>query len=292
MIRNNFTYVLIIVAVIAIGLSIKLYTNSDKNQSHMFLSTVGSLLSTPIQSSETSVSSPKNTTVISSKNSTKSNVIAQTQSASVNTSTPQVSTTQTPVTVPVAPVIIFDPITLPYEVDNFSSKGSWQALMGSLRLKFVDGPYKRNLLTIASTSAVDGIAELGGSEAWVNYSYILHANFISGPTFSLIGRFSDNKNYLKCVYSQGGITRIDAVVNGKTTTLTQNGDQIPTIPNVGDVDYKLTVNKDQIGCAVNGSTVSATIPTGLSSGGIGFDAYNSTPGSSELDVKDFSVSSL
>lgn len=178
-------------------------------------------------------------------------------------------------------------IALPYNVSNGFI--GWKSTWG-LGTTTEEGYYR--ISAIASTTGAEAV--LVGSENWFDYSYNINFNVNRNGTFSMLGRFVDENNFIACTFSADAVS-IQQRLNGVSTNLATARIKILQEGSVyisTQVNMKVIGNK--ISCSgTGGEDVVATInESKFLKGGIGLAIWHSVPNISQLELREVTVNSL
>ena len=164
-------------------------------------------------------------------------------------------------------------IELPYFL-SFTSDDlkSWRELFGQFE-KFENGihigpsPKKTN----------GSMTVFGGGKDWTDYRAEATVYWGMTSTFSLLARFKDDSNFVSCAYSDyGAVVQIYIVKDSVSTLVGQTpGLAISNYEPWKDVKHALEVRGNRVSCFMNGEKVlSATLPSTISSGTVGFETWS------------------
>ncbi|MEO8581245.1 MAG: polysaccharide deacetylase family protein [Patescibacteria group bacterium] len=178
---------------------------------------------------------------------------------------------------------------LPFE-DDFKSNKGWVKTRGDLY-------HENDSLFIASTvDRSGGSTFLDGTLAWTDYLFSAFVDLKKGESVSLISRYRDGNNYISCNFTSK-YTSIRQRVEGKDIKLAESKNSSKTrtrisLLNMNELSLKMAVNKDRVGCSINGTEIISAkkVSNTLLTGGIGFQTWDKTLNNSEVVIKNVNVS--
>lgn len=168
---------------------------------------------------------------------------------------------------------------LPYS-DSFAANRGWQNSWGAMAL----GNGTMRLSATASTTG--SLAFLDGSYLWDDYRVNADADWKSGYAMILFDLESDNTGRA-CVFSPGRVQlqerakdKISVLREAATASVSAGAHTIGAVS-----------SGSSVACVFDGETViNATLPPAR--GGVGFEAWDESPGSAELIIEKASVDTI
>ncbi len=173
---------------------------------------------------------------------------------------------------------------LPFE-DDFSMARGWISQWGESTI----APNKLSLRP--EPGGTGGDVVLDGSQLWRNYEVTAEVESTNRTGVYIIVRFADDKNYAGCNFSNGFI-HVQDIVDGKTRVAKGVRSSNISIPS-GNFTIKASVKDRTLQCTMGGTTVSTEfLDESLNKGGVGFKAWDETPGLSDVHIRNVSVTPL
>lgn len=176
---------------------------------------------------------------------------------------------------------ISSPKKLPYQ-DSFDLDSGWHGTWGRVA---VDG----GVLSVgASDSTSGGAVFLDGSQRWSDYSLTIIPERIDGESITLLTRYSDEKNFVECTYSDK-YARLTEYLSGEKKVLGEVKTQHPLSQSKS---MAAEVTGDSAQCIIDNTVlVSGTVNHGLSDGMIGVKTWDGEIGKSRLEIESLTVES-
>lgn len=175
-------------------------------------------------------------------------------------------------------------LSLPYQSSLFWNE--WHSDWGSATTS-PDGV----LLLRATASTTGATALLPDSKEWTDYSYTADITFNVNGSFSLLGRYTDAKNFLSCTFADHYVS-INETLDGvrKQVTSVRLHTSISSAV-LTSTNVRMEAHKNRITCSRTGAEdVSYTLSdTRLMKGGIGISNWFTIPGVSTLDLRSVKV---
>ena len=188
-------------------------------------------------------------------------------------------------------------LALPYNELNFAGDTNWQTTWGIANATFAG-----YLDFSAGPASTGGAVYLKNSTSWANYTMNATVNWIAGKSIGLVANYNNASNYVLCRYTKTG-TGASA---GISIQLLQyvNGGEVPlssaqSVSWNGDgTNLNLSVKVSGVygACSLNGQTISnegigagRAAMNSAGAGGIGFAISDPTPNTSEVVIKNVSV---
>lgn len=170
--------------------------------------------------------------------------------------------------------------TLPYVNAMTQASGDWVNTWG------VHHWSPGGLAIRAEPDSTGATLFLDGSGGWQNYTVTGHFKLQRGQWARLLGRLSNDGNYVACHFSNTGV-RVGQTLKGKTDILNEIDISVP----VQDFRAGLTVNGSRVDCQIDGQTAaySERLAPELNYGGIGFSSYDPKPNNSQLEISEVRV---
>jgi peptidoglycan/xylan/chitin deacetylase (PgdA/CDA1 family) len=180
------------------------------------------------------------------------------------------------------------PKPLPYALNTTSSQinsNDWVAAWGNVS-------QSTGALTLsASTTTSGAYTILDGSRLWDNYDYEMQLNWQTASSISLFGYYTanpENIDYVACNYGHGTV-QLENHQNGTVTVLGRGNN-----PSIGPGDaenlgIRFVGNYAEClwkGGVIAGGKLPSSTPT---SGGIGIEIWNTTPGTAAAVVTNINV---
>jgi len=173
---------------------------------------------------------------------------------------------------------------IPY-YDNFHTYTGWIKTWGKLT-------YINNGMILEATRDINGASMfLDGSALWKDYLYKAKIHFKKGSSFSLLGHYMDENNYIECNYNLNNIS-INIVEDGKKINLSQrNGMSI--YPNSTRTLSIKFVNTDIICYLDDKPIISAyKVKSRNNQGGIGIKIWDPVSNNSKITVKEITIEEI
>ncbi len=169
---------------------------------------------------------------------------------------------------------------LPYKA-NFEENDGWIKKWGEMSIE-------NNLKISPSLGKTSATVILDGSYSWQDYIFNSKISLEKGETFTLLGRFKDDRNFAACVYSDKSI-RVEQTVDGEKKILKEWKDNFNFTGGTHEVG--IAFNGNVVDCYLNGRIVvrSYNLDETLGYGGIGFKTWDQEVNNSELVIKEIDV---
>lgn len=170
---------------------------------------------------------------------------------------------------------------LPYQ-DDFNSNSGWYGTWGNVSV--MGGA----LSVGASNSTSGGAVFLDGSQQWKDYLLTVAPRQINGESVTLLARYSDDKNFVECTYSDK-YARLTEYSSGEKKVL---GEVKTKYPLFQSKSIGAQVVGDSAQCIIdNEALISADIDQRISEGVIGIKTWDREIGKSRLEIESLTVES-
>src|SRR3989338_6060021 len=181
--------------------------------------------------------------------------------------------------------------SLPY-FDNFGDYNGWVKKWG--RILFDDNGLK----IMSLEDSTGAVTILVGSYDWSNYLFNSKIYFNKGETFSILGRFLNDDNFVACVFSNKSI-KIEQVLNGNKKIIAEQQGDFQLIGGVYNAGIAL--KGGAVNCYLDNYLDNEITITSLGSynldplldfGGIGFKIWDPQFNNSEMIIKEVSIKEI
>lgn len=196
---------------------------------------------------------------------------------------------------PVTPrVVAAGDLSLPYNEASFAGDNNWQNVWGVTNTTF-----SGYLDLSAGPASTGGAVYLKNADGWANYTMSATLDWLNGDMIDLLANYNGASNDVACEYTKTapGVVTMQFVqyVNGNEIFLSP-GAAIDWNGTASDLALSIKVDGVHGACSFNGQSISNdSIGPGISamnapgSGGVGFSVSDPTPDTSEIIVKQVSV---
>jgi peptidoglycan/xylan/chitin deacetylase (PgdA/CDA1 family) len=169
--------------------------------------------------------------------------------------------------------------SLPYK-DTFDENNGWQKTWGSMDIR--DG----SLILTANEGRSGSSVFLQGGYLWDSYQINANITPLKGYSFSILGHYQDDKNYVACIYTPEFI-RIEEVTDGRINRIGQwLGNPLEQ-----SREFGIQMSKRSLQCLVDRKAIVSgviSVPT-LNHGGVGLRTWDLTPNNSKIQINTISI---